>query len=404
MACGWRLRVGLSVGDVSWEDGDGYGLPVVEAARLGAAAAGGTIVCSHLVQLMARGRGGFEYRSMGELDLAGLAVPLLACEVLWSPPARIGLSGRLPSILGRSRVGPFVGRGTERASLDGAFEAAHAGRPVVVLVGGEPGIGKTRLTSEATVGWVENRHALALAGACAPEVTLPYQPVIEALTQLVEVVAPEQMRTWAGTDAATLALVLPALGGDSEAGVRLADRREEFFRAVEAVFVGVSAATTVVLVLEDLHWAPSSTLALVGHLVRSPAVTHLLVVITYRNTAPDLADAFRLFCGDLARSTSLVRLELNGLMAADVASLLHMGAGHEFSDTVVDRAVQIVADTDGNAFFITELVQAGSEAERFVSTGSHATTVNEVVLSRVRATRLDRDLSSRQRCRRRTRL
>ena len=296
-----EARVGLSVGDVSWEGGDCFGLPVVEAARLTAAAAGGTIVCAHLVELMARGRGGFEYRSLGELDLAGLAAPLMACEVMWSSPTTIVFTGRLPSIVRRSRFGPFVGREPERALLDSAFEAARAGRPCVVLVAGEPGIGKTRLASEATAGWVEHHRALALAGACGPEVGPLYQPVIEALTQVLAVVAPEQVRTWAGPDASTLALVLPALGDDREPGVRLGDRREECFRAVEAVFVGLSAATTVVLVLEDLHWAPLSTLALVGHLVSSPAVTKLLVVITYRNTAPDLADEFRVFCGDLAR-------------------------------------------------------------------------------------------------------
>ena len=263
----------------------------------------------------------------------------MACEVMWSSPTTIAFTGRLPSIVRRSRFGPFVGREPERALLDSAFEVAHAGRPCVVLVAGEPGIGKTRLASEATAGWVQHHRALALAGACGPEVGPLYQPVIEALTQVLAVVAPEQVRTWAGPDASTLALVLPALG-DEGAGDRLGDRREECFRAVEAVFVGLSAATTVVLVLEDLHWAPLSTLALVGHLVSSPAVTKLLVVITYRNTAPDLADEFRVFCGDLARSTNVVRLELNGLSAGDVASLLQVGADQECRDAAVDRAGQ----------------------------------------------------------------
>jgi class 3 adenylate cyclase len=257
-----EVRVGLSVVDVSWEGGDCFGLPVIEAARLQAAGAGGQIICSHLVELMAGGRGGFDYRPLGALPLAGLPEPVRACEVVWSPPATIAaLSARLPGIVERTRVGVFVGRERERASLDRAFEAAAGGRPTVVLLGGEPGIGKTRLACEATAAWVEGGHAVALASACAPDVNLPYQPVIEAIEQLVDMVAADQVGAWVGPDARALTLLVPAVAGDVGTEVPLVDRREELFRAVEAIFAGASAATTVVLVLDDLHWAPSTTLS-----------------------------------------------------------------------------------------------------------------------------------------------
>ncbi len=378
------VRVGLSVGDVSWESGDCFGLPVVEAARLQAAAAGGQIVCAELVELMARGRGGFEYRSLGELDLKGLASPIRACEVLWRPPATIGsATGYVPSLVRRNLAGLFVGRDSERAVLEAAFESASGGHPTVVLIGGEPGAGKTRLTSEITAGWVEQGRGLAVAGGCPPEVNLPYQPVIEALSQLVDIVGAEQVREWAGPDASTLTLAVPGVGASVAPGMRLGDRRDEFFRAVEAVFVGASAATTVVFVVDDLHWAPASTLALIRHLAGSPAVARLLVVVTYRDTAPDLTDPFRVFCADLSRAVDVVRLDLGGLTTADVVALLNESASRD-AELDADRAARIMADTDGNAFFIAELVHAAPEARGSgVLAGSSARTVGEVVLQRV---------------------
>ena len=80
------VRIGLSVGDVSWESGDCLGAPVVEAAHLEAAARSGQILCSEFVRLMARGRGGHEFVGLGPLDLSGLPGPLSACEVRWEPP------------------------------------------------------------------------------------------------------------------------------------------------------------------------------------------------------------------------------------------------------------------------------------------------------------------------------
>lgn len=83
------VRIGVSVGDVSWDGGECFGTPMVEAARLEAVAEGGQIVCSDFVRVMARGRGGHRFRPLGELTLKGLPEPLAACEVEWERPKEL---------------------------------------------------------------------------------------------------------------------------------------------------------------------------------------------------------------------------------------------------------------------------------------------------------------------------
>src|SRR6266446_9118843 len=102
------IRVGLSTGDVSWKDGDCFGTPMVEAARLEAAAAGGQILCSDFVRMMARGRGGHEFSELGFLELKGLPDPLATCEVIWSPAPE--LTFPLPPELASGGGRPFVSR------------------------------------------------------------------------------------------------------------------------------------------------------------------------------------------------------------------------------------------------------------------------------------------------------
>ncbi len=89
---GLGIRVGVSVGDVTWEDGDCFGMPVVEAARLEAAARPGEILVSEYVRVMARGRGGLEFEERGALALKGVPEPVVAYSVAWEPVRRVGVA------------------------------------------------------------------------------------------------------------------------------------------------------------------------------------------------------------------------------------------------------------------------------------------------------------------------
>jgi hypothetical protein len=141
------VRVGISIGEAVTEDGDYFGEPVVQAARLCAKCEGGQILAPALVGR----RGGQDFSAVGELRLKGLADPMPTVEVRWEPLREdsdegIPLQTRLAT---RPGMG-YVGRVNERHQLAEAFKCAAAGDGrEVVVISGEPGIGKSSLAAEA---------------------------------------------------------------------------------------------------------------------------------------------------------------------------------------------------------------------------------------------------------------
>src|SRR4051812_8750923 len=140
------VRVGLNVGEPIVDEGDYFGTPVVVARRLCDAASAGQILASEVVRALVGTRGGFGFQGVGPVPLKGIAEPVPACEVAWEPTTeqRIPLP---PAVLG-TETGAFVGRGEAVAELEGQWAGAVAGERRVVLLAGEPGVGKTRLATE----------------------------------------------------------------------------------------------------------------------------------------------------------------------------------------------------------------------------------------------------------------
>ncbi len=134
------IRVGISAGDVTLEDGDCFGTPVVEASRLCGVADGGHILVAEVVRVLARGRGGHEMTSVGDLELKGLTEAVPTFDVAWEPAAGAA------DLRTRS---PYVGRARERELLAGRVTSARDDVGGVVLVAGEPGIGKTRIVARS---------------------------------------------------------------------------------------------------------------------------------------------------------------------------------------------------------------------------------------------------------------
>ncbi len=139
------VRVGLSAGEVT-EDSEGvHGLVVVEAARLCAAAKGGQVLASVLVQALCAGHVEHQFASIGSLELKGIPAPVTAFEIAWETASVNSVP--LPPHLGEIARLTFVGRGAERGELAAAWQSACGGERRVVFLAGEPGIGKTRLAA-----------------------------------------------------------------------------------------------------------------------------------------------------------------------------------------------------------------------------------------------------------------
>src|ERR1700693_4004211 len=184
-----HVWIGLGAGESTVKDGDYFGMPSIEAARLCDKASSEGI----LVQPLAGPSDGIEFESVGELELKGFQEPVEAFEVSWAPVAEGGdAPGRwpLPAVLRSVPAISLVGRGVERALIEQARVEVRGGAQRVVLLAGEPGIGKTRLAAYAALAAHGEGFAVCW-GRCSDELAVPYEPWIEVCSQLVDR-APEE--------------------------------------------------------------------------------------------------------------------------------------------------------------------------------------------------------------------
>ncbi len=354
------IRVGISAGDVTLEDGDCFGAPVVEASRLCGAADGGHILVAEVVRVLARGRGGHEMTSVGDLELKGLTEPVPTFDVGWEPAAGAA------DLRTRS---PYVGRARERAVLAGRVIAARDGVGGLVLVAGEPGIGKTRLVAEVCAQF---DGLTILIGGCHDGDVVPYAPFAEAVTDWARRTLAASVRNALGGDAAVIARLAPAIREVvPDAGEPLpvpADAETaRLHDAVGQVLTRLSAAGPVALVVEDLHWADDATVGMLRTLARVATRTHVLVIGTYRETDLDRRHPFAKALPELQRETDVTRIALDGLGTEDVQALLERISGHAVPGEFAER---LAAETDGNPFFLREtLLHLADEGQLRVEDG-----------------------------------
>ncbi|MDP1820487.1 MAG: AAA family ATPase [Acidimicrobiales bacterium] len=360
---GVEMRVGLHVGEPMRDGDDYFGTPVVIASRLCDAAAGGQILTSDLLHALVGNRGGFSFHDAGYLALKGLSEPVAAWEVAWHALRNDALALPGPLLAGERLA--FVGRNDHLHQLRVHLKKAQDGHRALVMLAGEPGIGKTRLASEfAQVAHDEG--AIVLFGRSDEETLLPYQPFVEALHHLVRSLAADELISLVGPNAGELARLLPALHHalPEWAEPMRSDPDSERYRLFEAtaeLFVALAVQAPVVLVLDDLHWADKPSLLLLEHLFRGPTDFALLVVGTYRDTDLDRRHPLASTLADLRRLLPFDRLALSGLGEDDLTHFIDLTTGHEpppgFAAAIYDQ-------TEGNPFFIGEtlrhLVESGA--------------------------------------------
>ena len=253
---------------------------------------------------------------------------------------------------------PFVGRESESARLRSKLGEARAGRGGLVMLVGEPGIGKTR-TAEEFAERARHEGATVLWGRCYEgEWAPPYGPFAEALAEYGRDADPDALRQDLGYGAPPVVRLVPALREklpDIEEPAPL-QPDEERFRLLDAVsqfLIAASQRAPVVLVLDDLHWADKGTIAMLRHVARFARQQRILVVGAYRDIELDSEHPLSEALGQLRHETEYERLLLKGLDRGEVGELLTTIAEQDVPQALIDA---ISAETEGNPFFIRETV------------------------------------------------
>ncbi|MGY1634952.1 AAA family ATPase [Geodermatophilus sp. SYSU D01186] len=259
---------------------------------------------------------------------------------------------------------PLVGRAEELSRLLASVDRAVEGRGCAVLLAGDAGVGKTRLLDELAAR-APAHGVRVLVGHCVDlgDVGLPYLPFVDLLRPVTgeppagllagraPVAVPEQP----GGEAADLGRPLPHLASRP----LLDDGRLPLFEGVAALLTELAAATPLLLVLEDVHWADRSSRELLRYLLARLADEPVAMVVSYRSDDLHRRHPLRPLLAELVRLPGVERLELEPLPDAAVGELVRGLAAGVPEKTVDD----VVARAEGNAFYAEELTAAGLAGE-----------------------------------------
>jgi tetratricopeptide (TPR) repeat protein/ribosomal protein L40E len=253
----------------------------------------------------------------------------------------------------------FVGREQELKQLQSAFDGAVSGQGALMMVVGEPGIGKTAL-SEQLATYVTLRGGRTLVGHCYEEgsLSLPYLAFVEALRSYVLSREVRDLREELGTGAADVARIVSEIRERLKVKLRPpGDPEEERYRLMQAVTGFLSNAATVqplLVVLEDLHDADKGTLDMLTHVSRNVAGARLLIVGTYRDVEVDRSHPLSAVLAELRRASTYERVLLRGLNADEVRRMLE---GITREEVPWELAEAVHRQTEGNPLFVQEVVR-----------------------------------------------
>ena len=249
----------------------------------------------------------------------------------------------------------LVGRSEELAILDAALERARAGGPSTMLIGGEAGIGKTRLMTEFAAGAAASGARL-LAGGCLDlgAEGLPFAPFAAVLRELVRDLGADGVAALLPAQATReFARLLPEFG---EAGVEAdpAFARARLFEQMLTLLERLAEAGPVVLIIEDAHWADRSTRDLMAFLIGSQQVLDgVLIVVSYRSDDLHRTHPLRPLLAELTRLSWVERMELPRLGRLQADELVARITGREPEPRLAD---QIYLRAEGNPLFVEELL------------------------------------------------
>ena len=344
-----RVRIGLNTGEVIQEEADLFGEAVNAAARIASKAKGGQILVSEAVRVIMGRAKDVELVDRGRFRLKGFPERWRLFEVVWHEEVTAA-----PALLERT---PFVGREEERAVLRRLLDQVAGGRGALIVIGGEAGVGKTRLAEEL-MAEARQRNMTALMGRCYEmEGAPPYIAFVEILEAAARVVRPEALREALGDAAPEVAKLMPELRRlfpDIPPPAELSPEQERryLFNCIREFVERAGRAQPLFLVLEDLHWADDSTLLLIQHIAQRLSNMPVLILGTYRDVELDVARPLARALEELLRQRLAHDLALKRLPEAGVQAMLRGLSGQDPPPSLVQA---VYRETEGNPFFVEEV-------------------------------------------------
>jgi tetratricopeptide (TPR) repeat protein len=284
------------------------------------------------------------------------------------PPAALDVS---PFSLAERTA--FVGRETERGAIRAMIDRALSGHGSVVMLGGGPGMGKSRLMMEMAE-YASRAGFRCLVGHCYErDEPFPYLPFVEILeSALAQAASLDDYRRHMGDKAAELAQIAPSLRRvfpDIPEPLELppAQKRRYLFQSLSGALASATRTRSYFFVLEDLHWADESTLALLNHFANRVAQLPVVIIGTYRDLYSDNNPVLTRTLEELIR-LGIRPLKLSGLSKDAVARMLHGLGKREAPESLVSL---VFDQTQGNPFFIEELYRHLLEEGKLFDAAGH---------------------------------
>jgi class 3 adenylate cyclase/tetratricopeptide (TPR) repeat protein len=365
------VGIGVDAGEAVQVEGGYRGKALNLGARLCSLAAASEVLVSEGVIHLAGKVEGLRYTERGAVQLKGFADSITVMHVTAAHTAEVKPADpdgpsepeqRLPigGFLGSLPSGSLVGREEELRQILTSVSDVASGKGRLLLLAGEPGVGKTRLAQEATL-LAQNYGFLLTVGRCyEQQQSAPFYPFRDALVMLYAV-APAAVRNGAAQRWPYLARLLPdQLGSSASTSSDIPEEQERLFRAVSGFVEAIAELRPIAFLLDDLQWADTATLQLLQHLSRHTCGSQVLLLGTYRDVEVSAQHPLQAVLRDLGREQLVNRVPVKRLGKDETTVLIAETLGG--METSGDFAALVYRHTDGNPFFTQQVLQAVVEA------------------------------------------
>jgi class 3 adenylate cyclase len=377
LAAGERieLKVGLATGEVIVEEGDIFGLAAITSTRITARAGAGEVLCDGTTCELAAPRTRYPIEHLGDVELKGFEGLVPVYRVGWAEVFEPLVP--LPSALVRAGQ-PFVGRPSVVEAATQLWSATQSGKePRLLVLGGEPGVGKTAVLSRLSE-IVHHQGGTVLYGRCTEDDIDSLRPVRQGLRQYVDARGEPDELGAARRELARLVPELEPLVGAPRAAE--ADHRAAAATLLDAVAQWLAAASEVrpiLFVIDDAEWLDGQTAKLLRRLAEERSLGPLLVALAHRDReeTAGTGELGSLLTSLRPTTTSVQSLRVGPLSADEVADLV--ASVHPAAH---DRAGRLHRDSGGNPLYLLELLRIDAEAEHRAAATSSAA---DLVLRRV---------------------